>query len=142
MDYSGLLKRNKLRVTPQRLAILDYIMSTKAHPTAENIFGELIKAYPSLSLATVYKTLDTLRNEGVIQGFNLGEESKRYDGNIDPHAHFKCVSCKLIMDIDMPHALGDMCDEVSDTSGLDIISQEVFFYGHCSKCKPKALATK
>lgn len=135
MDYASILRRNGLRITPQRIAVLDYIMSTTTHPTAENIFAELIKVHPSLSLATVYKTLDTLKNEGVIQGYNLGEESKRYDGNIAPHAHFKCTSCKCIIDIDIPQAIGALYSKLSQTDGLDIVGQEVLFYGNCHSCR-------
>jgi len=137
LDYAGVLKRNNLRVTPQRVAILDYIMSSKAHPTAENIFEELIKIHPSLSLATVYKTLDTLKSEGVINGFSLSGESSRYDAKTDPHAHFKCLGCNSIVDVEMPRVLEHIKGEVSASNGLDIVGQQVFFFGHCFKCKKK-----
>ena len=80
-EVTTLLREKGFKVTPQRLAVYDVLCHTKAHPTADMIYGELQPTYPTMSLATVYKTLDILSKVGLVQVLNVGEESFRYDAN-------------------------------------------------------------
>ena len=74
-------KEKKLKLTPQRLAVYQYLKSTSEHPSAETIYKSLQPNYPTMSLATVYKTLKTLVEIGLVQELNVGEGNFRYDGN-------------------------------------------------------------
>ena len=75
------LKQNHLKVTPQRLSIYSYLTNTTAHPSVETIYNDLKEEHPSLSLATVYKTVASLRDAHLVTEFNVGEDSHRYDAN-------------------------------------------------------------
>jgi len=129
-----MLKEHNLKVTPQRVAILEYLLNTHTHPTAEAIFSSLTKLYPSMSLATVYKTLDTLKNEGIVNEINIGEDSNRYDVNMSDHAHFKCSVCSAVTDLEMPEALAQLSSHVLNSYDVSLTSKRVFFYGECSCC--------
>jgi len=133
--YSDLLKQHGLKVTIQRVAIMKYLMGTLSHPTADTIFNDLIRCNPSMSLATVYKTLDTLRNEGLILELNTGEDSNRYDGNVRPHSHFRCLRCNSIIDIKLPQSHHEQINkEVSITYNVDVLERKCFFFGYCQDC--------
>ena len=134
-EYSSILKQRDLKVTPQRIAILAHLMNSRAHPTAEVIYNDLIKTYPSMSLATVYKTLETLKNEGIILEINMGEDAKRYDSTTDSHAHFMCLSCKSVIDICLPGIFENIDAEVSVNHNVSILDKRMSFYGYCGNCK-------
>ena len=92
------LKANKLKVTPQRLAIYTYLMNTTSHPTVETIYNDLKEDFPTMSLATVYKTVASLRDVHLVKEFNVGEDSNRYDANTDSHSHLICTKCHNVYD--------------------------------------------
>ena len=91
-----LLKERKLKATPQRLAILNFLNS-HTHPTIEEIYEEIKKVFPSISLATIYKNINTLKDVGMIMELNPGGRL-RYDININPHFHGICINCGKIID--------------------------------------------
>ena len=93
-------KEKKLKLTPQRLAVYQYLKGTLEHPSAETIYKALQPNYPTMSLATVYKTLKTLVEIGLVQELNVGEGNFRYDANYHEHAHVQCVNCGKVEDID------------------------------------------
>jgi Fur family peroxide stress response transcriptional regulator len=77
-----LFKEKNLKLTPQRYAIYKYLVSTKSHPSAEMIYEKLIPDYPTMSLATVYKTVKTLIEIELVQELNVGEDNFRFDANV------------------------------------------------------------
>ena len=83
-NITAVFKEKKLKLTPQRLAVYKYLMSTKEHPSAEAIYKAIQTEYPTMSLATVYKALKTLAEVGLIQEINVGEGNFRYDGTTYP----------------------------------------------------------
>ena len=87
-----------MRLTRQRRIILDHIRSLKTHPTADDIYPNLKKAIPSISLGSLYRNLDVLAREGMISKLEEFGEPKRYDGNTDEHLHFQCVKCGAVLD--------------------------------------------
>lgn len=82
-----ILVDNSLKVTPQRIAILEVILNLNNHPTAENIVEYLRLSYPSLSLATIYKTLNTFSKKGIVKKVLTENEVMRYDPILDKHHH-------------------------------------------------------
>ncbi|WP_457642127.1 Fur family transcriptional regulator [Persephonella sp.] len=96
-----MLKGNdiKRRNTYQRKIILDILRSTDIHPTADWVYEQARKKIPNISLGTVYRNLKILKETGQILEINDGKQS-RFDGRIDEHYHFKCVSCERIYDVE------------------------------------------
>lgn len=122
----------QLKLTPQRLAILNFLEGNKSHPSAEDIYKSVLKHFPTMSFATVYNTLEALKNRGNIQELKIDSNKKRYDPDISQHHHLICVKCKNIADIKkdfnvvLPESLA---------SGFEIIGNSIEFYGMCHKCK-------
>lgn len=125
------LKEIGLKLTPQRLAILDYLKGNTAHPSADEIYGEVSKKFPSMSFATVYNTLETLRRNGKVLELTIDPQKKRFDPNTEQHHHLICINCKKIVDIHANYKL-----EVTDTmkSGFEITGNHIEFYGICPEC--------
>ncbi|MGH7948687.1 MAG: Fur family transcriptional regulator [Candidatus Binataceae bacterium] len=89
-------------MTPQRLAIFRALMESEAHPRAEEIFAKVRREQPSLSLATVHRTLELLCEAGEAAKVTPLHDSARYDGNLDPHHHVICVRCRRVADVQAP----------------------------------------
>lgn len=135
-EATVLLKEKGLKVTPQRLAIVNLLKNTKEHPSAETIYKKLSSDFPTMSLATVYKTLEMLKNIGLVQELNVGEGSFRYDANIESHPHVVCLSCNRVDDLD-ESVLKDVMDEVKKHTDYLLTEQKLYFYGYCPECQNK-----
>lgn len=123
-----------LKLTPQRLAILDFLKGNTSHPSAEDIYKNISKRYPTMSFATVYNTLEALRKVGGVLELTIDPSRKRFDPNPEPHHHLICITCKSIVDIPMEFKL-DI--PVQRRGGYEIIGNHIEFYGICAKCKEK-----
>src|SRR5512143_3035417 len=96
------LRQKSLKITPQRLEILRAVQQHQCdHPSAELIFHAVKKRYPAVSLATVYKTLDTLVEIGEIRVAIVAQGKTRYDTRMDRHHHFICTVCGGVQDVEM-----------------------------------------
>ncbi len=135
MEQSILNLRNSfLKITPQRIAIYEYLLGTTAHPTAQTIYQEIQKQYPSISFATVYKTLNVLRDAKLILEFNVGDDCFRYDANAMSHPHFICKSCAEVSDLFLPD---DSIIEnllTSANHGYRIDHADMYLFGLCPNC--------
>ena len=127
-------KQLGIKLTPQRLAILDYLDGNKSHPSAENIYSAVLKRFPTMSFATVYNTLESLRDKGKVLELTIDPNKKRYDPGTKHHHHLMCIECKNIVDIKKDFKFG-LTD--SETEGFDLIGNHIEFYGICPKCKKK-----
>jgi Fur family peroxide stress response transcriptional regulator len=136
---TSLLRDKGFKVTPQRLAIYSVLVATKAHPSAEMIYNELQPVYPTMSLATVYKTIEILKTLELVQVLNVGEDSFRYDANTSNHPHIRCMSCGRVDDLFGIDSAG-FIDQVSATTNYTIQGQQFYFYGVCPKCQSAAAA--
>lgn len=130
---TDLLRERGFKVTPQRLAIYNALCNTKAHPNAEMLFNKLQPYYPTMSLATIYKTVDILHELGVINILNVGEDSFRYDANIDTHSHICCTECGRVDDV--VYNADHLLDEVSKQTNVEVQSYQMYFYGICEECR-------
>jgi Fur family peroxide stress response transcriptional regulator len=88
-----------MHITPQRMAIYRALLEAEDHPSPEVLYQRVRPQMPSLSLATIYKALDTLVELGLVQEVSPLSESKRYDANLDKHHHLICTECKSVIDI-------------------------------------------
>ncbi len=127
------LRDSHFRITPQRLAVLKILISSKAHPSAEQIYDEVREQFPTMSLATVYKTANLLREMGEISELALKDGSSRFDGNPHPHPHVVCARCKTIVDFD-DVCLDSLADQVARKTGYSISTHRLDFFGLCPKC--------
>lgn len=133
-DIAQLLRSKGLKVTPQRIAIYTMLMNTKEHPNAEIIYKTLEPTNPTMSLATVYKTLDFFKATGLIQELNVGEGCSRYDANADCHPHVVCTQCGNVFDLEI-EGLSNLREKIADQTDFDLQSEQLFFYGTCPNCK-------
>ncbi len=124
------------KLTPQRLAILKFLEGNTSHPTAEDIFVEIKKRYPTVSFATVYNTVQALKERGEIMEVTIDPERKHFDPNPAPHHHIMCTGCGRIGDVfvDYSEAL-KLPEEV--TSEFATTGNHIDFYGLCKKCRMK-----
>ena len=133
-DIISVFKDKKLKLTPQRLAVFQYLKSTKGHPSAEVIYKALQPNYPTMSLATVYKTLNTLVEIGLIQELNVGEGNFRYDSTITEHGHIQCLACGRVDDL-CNIDFSNLNTLVSEDSKYKVKYNKLFFYGLCEECQ-------
>lgn len=133
-DIVDILKKKGYKATPQRLAIYEILRNTKEHPSADIIYSKLQPLYPTMSFATVYKTLEVLKELGLVQELNVGEDKFRYDANVKPHPHISCIKCGKVDDVDN-EMLFDLLDQVRSKTGYELIGQQLYFYGYCPACK-------
>jgi len=136
-EVTALLREKGFKVTPQRLAIYNVLSNTTEHPSAEMIFSKLQEFYPTMSLATVYKTIEILKEIELVQILNVGEESFRYDANTDTHPHVRCLVCNRVDDI---YGVDESAyvKEISEKTAYRLSGQQFYFYGICPECQSKA----
>ena len=133
-NITELLRGNGFKVTPQRLAVYEVLANTKEHPNAEMIFSSLQATYPTMSLATVYKTIDILHEIGLVQILNAGEDSFRYDADVSEHAHIRCVECGRVDDVfDLDTAKFN--EQIQQNTKYRLVGQQFYFYGICADCQ-------
>ena len=121
-----------IKLTPQRLAILSYLNGNTSHPSAEDIYKAVQEQFPTMSFATVYNTLEALKNKGTVQELKIDHAKKRYDPDSTVHHHLICNKCKNIIDVRKDFSQS-LTDEM--TEGFDVLGNSIEFYGICSKCK-------
>ncbi|MCK5511695.1 MAG: transcriptional repressor [Thermodesulfovibrionia bacterium] len=121
-----------LKLTPQRLGILEYLEGNTAHPSADDIYRDILKRFPTMSFSTVYNTLKALHKKGYILELFIDPERKRYDPETTPHHHFMCMPCKKILDI---HIEYDLLIPDDQKDAFEVTRNQIAFYGICSQCK-------
>lgn len=124
------------RMTRQRRIILEELRKVTSHPTAREVYEFVRKRDKRISLGTVYRNLDLLCKEGLIQRLDGPGASKRYDGNSKPHCHVFCVLCGRTEDVPVEPAI-DLVDAVGRITLYEIIGQYLSFVGVCRECKKK-----
>jgi len=94
------LKLHSLKATPQRLVIMQVFAESKEHPTAEQIFEKVQSTHPTISLGTIYKTLETLHEAGLAVKVNVADSAQRWDAKLNPHHHIVCSDTGEIIDFE------------------------------------------
>jgi Fur family peroxide stress response transcriptional regulator len=123
-----------LKLTPQRLAILEYLDGNKEHPSAEDVYKAVSRKFPTMSLATVYNTLMILKERGLVKELTMDPLRMRFDPQPTPHHHLICVDCRKIIDI---HSRLRINLPEMEQEGFEIVGNHIEFYGRCPKCKNK-----
>lgn len=123
------------RLTTQRIKIMEFLRSTKEHPSAEMVYNAVSKDLPSITLATVYRNLNKLSEQGEIIRLDIGGEY-RFDGHMHSHIHAVCEKCGSILDFDEEEV--HMCALKNvPRSKFTAKSVRIVCYGTCNKCNKK-----
>ena len=134
-DLVSRLRENGMRLTPQRMAVLQTVIGSEEHLSAEEIYEQVRVDYPMIGLATVYKTIAMLKEMGEVVAINLHNERARYDGSGQaPHPHFICTNCNRIFDIE-DETLEKLPGEVAAKTGHEITEYRLDFFGICQECQ-------
>ncbi len=128
------LKEHDFRLTSQRLAVLKVLAASEGHPTVERIYETVRAQFPTTSIATIYKTVNLLKQLDEVLELGFPDGSNRYDGNMPtPHPHVICIKCKKIVDPDLD-SLDEMKKEVALETKFKILNHRLDFFGICSNC--------
>lgn len=133
------LKESGVRITPQRHAVLEFLLNSKIHPTADDIYKALEGKFPNMSVATVYNNLRVLREIGLIRELTYGDSSSRFDCNTTKHYHIICDACGKIVDFHYP-SLNEVESLAEQVTGFDVSHHRLEVYGKCEDCQ--GLATQ
>lgn len=125
-----MLRKKNIRLSHQRLMVLEYMSANHCHPTADQIYNGLKATVPSLSKTTIYNTMDAFLEAGLVRPVNIEDKEVRYDIVTDEHGHFKCDSCGHIYDFDLN------IDQLTSgqLASFKITRRDVYFGGICSEC--------
>lgn len=127
------LKMTGVRMTPQRHAILTYLMDAMTHPTADEIYKALSPQFPSMSVATIYNNLRLFVEAGLVRELTYGDGSSRFDADLSDHYHAICKSCGTIVDFEHPPLL-DVERVASKETGFVVEGHRMEIYGLCRDC--------
>lgn len=136
MQLVDLLKRHDLKATPQRLCVLK-ILRKHEHPNIDELYTQIKAEYPSISLATVYKNLATLREQGLVVEVNVPNHKTYYDIYETPHMHIVCEKCGRIEDLGFEVGdLGDFVGSCERKIGANIDKIALVAYTReCAGCR-------
>jgi Fur family peroxide stress response transcriptional regulator len=131
------LREAGYRITPQRMALIEILCQSEGHPSAGQLHEQIRQRFPTTSLATVYKTLNVLKEVGEVMEIGFAGSDARYDSaHPDPHPHLICVQCRRIEDIDVQQLDPEsQVAEIAERSGYRILSYRMDVYGLCPRCQ-------
>ena len=135
-DAARLLREAGLRVTPQRLAIARSVLM-REHPTAAEVFEAVRGQFPTMGLATVYATLNTMSSRGLLWPVPFAD-AVRFDANVAPHANLICVSCGSITDFEgCNDMLMQLRQRTVEETGFSFAAERLDLHGTCAACNAK-----
>jgi Fe2+ or Zn2+ uptake regulation protein len=130
------LKKKGLKVTPQRMAIVEVLIEQgDLHPGARFIYEEAKKKKKSLSLSATYATLNELSRYGIIKMLQFDKMENRYEGNLEEHINLICERCKKILDYKVPIIVDQR--GVAKKTGFSVTDARLEYYGYCKECRAK-----
>ena len=130
------MKEANIRITPQRYAILEYLVESKSHPTADEIYKHLEHRFPNMSVATVYNNLRLFTGIGLVTEMAYGDSSSRFDFTSTKHYHAICDECGKIVDVNYP-GLEDVEAATERLTGFIVREHRLEMYGLCPDCQKK-----
>lgn len=132
--FEQILKNGNLKVTPQRMAILQEI-DGKGHVSIEEIYEQIRKKHPSMSLATIYKNLTSMQEAKIIDEVKLPNQKQRYELIKKPHLHLVCESCGEIMDMEINNQISHLKDLCENQTKYKINDTQIALIGVCPSCQ-------
>ncbi|HUG36657.1 MAG TPA: transcriptional repressor [Candidatus Limnocylindrales bacterium] len=128
------LEESGQRFTEQRGAVFRFLSSTRSHPTADEVFLHVRDDVPGISLATVYKSLETLVGCGLALKLAHGDGSARYDGRTDDHHHLRCLTCGQVSDLPDRVDAGEVARLEASAEGFRVTGYSLELTGYCAAC--------
>jgi Fur family peroxide stress response transcriptional regulator len=133
-ELIAMLKERDYRLTPQRIELVRLITASEGHPSAAQLYEKIKVQFPTMSHATVYKTLALLKEMDQVFEIDLRDD-RHYDGNRpDPHPHLICIRCNKIVDGDLNLDLS-LVKKLEETTGYQIVRSQIAFFGLCPNCR-------
>jgi Fur family transcriptional regulator, peroxide stress response regulator len=129
-----------LAMTHQRWVIYRSLARTCQHPTPEETFEQVRQEIPSISLATIYKSIKTFLDAGLLREVSTPDQTMRLDANLEPHHHLVCATCGTILDLS-EDSVAPVHLKKSPPRGFRVESYNVNFLGYCGQCTPPAQAS-
>lgn len=126
------LQENGIKPSLQRIALMDYLLSHRTHPSVDEIYNDLYPSIPTLSKTTVYNTMKLFVAKGVALMIEIDEKNARFDGYVHHHAHFICQHCGAIFDIDVTENA-----TLNVPNGFSKNEVQIYVKGVCQKCNNK-----
>ncbi len=127
-----------MRMTNQREIILEELKSTTSHPTADELYLQVKKRLPRISLATVYRNLEQMAEIGLIQKIDTAGSQRRFDGNPHFHYHIRCIKCGRVDDLNLePFETLEELKLVEDLGGYRVVGYRLDLIGICPECQHK-----
>ncbi len=130
MDHAKLLQERGVRPTAQRLAVYEYLLTHRTHPSADAIYEALLPQYPSFSRTTIYNSVKALMQAGLIRVVTIDPFEQHFDGDAADHGHCRCEQCGTLIDFTFP--ADRLAEYVPD--GFTVARQDLFFTGRCKDC--------
>ena len=130
------LRKKGYKATTQRIAICRFALHSRDHPSAQRVYDEVRRVHPTVSLATVYKTLQILTEHGLVQELDLPESQARFDSYVEPHINLVCMRCGNIQDFD-DSAAREMVERVAAKAEFTRTGQRLDIYGVCKTCRSR-----
>jgi len=127
------LEANGQRFTEQRAAVYRFLCGTTSHPTADEVFTAVRGQITDISLATVYKALETLVGCGLATKLAFGDGSARYDARTDDHVHARCLGCGAVADV-MSSSIAGPLPQIHPSDGFRVESYRLEVVGYCGDC--------
>jgi len=127
------LEANGQRFTEQRAAVFRFLCGTTSHPTADEVFTAVRGQIADISLATVYKALETLVSCGLATKLSFGDGSARYDSRTDEHVHARCLRCGAVLDVPGGDISGPL-PQIQPTNGFRVEGYRLEVVGYCGGC--------
>jgi len=127
------LRSKGYKATPQRIAICRIALNSRAHPSAQQVYAEVRKIHPTVSIATVYKTLEVLKDLDLVQEINFPKGQTRFDFCMTPHINLICLRCGNITDLE-DKTVEDITRKVAAVTKFKPTVQRMDVYGICQKC--------
>lgn len=134
MNFEISLKEKNLKVTPQRIAILKEIEKS-GHISVDDIYENIKKDYPSISLATVYKNITALYEANILREIKPPAQKQRYELSYDHHIHVACEKCGKLEDLRID--ISNISNECAKASGYQLYDASAVFIGICPECASK-----
>ena len=127
------LRKKGYRATSQRIAICRFALDNREHPTAQRIYTAVKRLHPTVSLATVYKTLQVLKELRLVQELAFVQGEKRFDSNVAPHVNVVCLRCGSVSDVD-DRVAREVVARAASRARFTVTGQRFDIYGICERC--------
>jgi Fur family peroxide stress response transcriptional regulator len=138
--YMNALRQAGKRITDQRRTICEYLAQTESHPTPYQVYSDLSAMHPEISRATVYNTLNVLKDLGAIVEIGFGADPSRYDTDSTPHINLVCMRCHKISDYAGPLPFDDVKETLAGQETFLPLVMRVEVLGFCAKCRERKKA--